>query len=289
MPDNAINIHKSAMNIFYHNFTAVPCNDGLPEVLRARYISLPEIKEKIIHEVTLTCYLGILSFSAEYELWRFAGEKKWQKRLAGKLYLFAPGTVLEIQSLPNIWRHGMMIYFHGGKAAGIDTLFNGEKLITFDDTDGKLSKIIMETAMMPPENSFYEARLKLLQLLTMMHTQKKSVTAEKNSFADNVDNLLRRSLGGALSREDIAKELNISVSLLSHRYLQERGIPVMQRHLQLRLEQAKLMLLNGATIQLTAETFGFCSSFHLSRAFKQYYGASPSHYIKQLLKDTVRH
>ena len=271
------------MNIFYHNYTASAVNDGLPEVLRARSHFLPGLRERESYRVVLSSFLATIGFSEGSEEWRFSGEKKWRTSRPGTLSLFPPGTVLEIRTVPGVERNGMMLYFQKGESAGIHTLFSaGEKSIEFDDNDGKFSTLIKEISMLKSGTCFWEARIKLLQILSMMHHRCSICSRSDKTFADNVDNLLRRSLNMPLRREDIARELNISVSLLSHRYMKERGTSVMRRHLEMRLEQSKLHLLNGETIQRTAALLGFSSPFHLSRAFKEYFGVSPAKYTKLL-------
>lgn len=274
------------MNIYYYNFAAAPVNDGLPEVLRARCHCLAGVREKNFYRVTLSSFLVTAGFSSCSEEWRFGEEKKWRRNKAGFLTIYPPGTVLEIQSIPGVERHGMMLYFQGGESVGLHTLFaSGEKYVTLADSDGSIRNLLKEIAMLPAENSFWLARIKLLQILALVRLKQERSQISDKTFADNVDNFLRRSLNQPLKREDIARELNISVSLLSHRYMQERGLSVMRRHLEMRLEQAKLHLLNGETIQRTAEVLGFCSPFHLSRAFKEHFGVSPAKYTKHLRQD----
>lgn len=278
------------MNIFYHNYTALPYNDHLPEVLRARYISLPGKKEEQYYNVVLSSFLCLYSYSAENEVWRFAGEKGfWKKKINNTLLLFPPGTALEFKTIPGEWSHGMMLYFNNGNSAGLDTLFpKGEKVLELEDQKGIYGNIMKEIAMLKTGENFWEARLKLLELLFQIHSQCKKSSLSHTAFADNVDNLLRKTLNRPVSRKEIASELQISISLLSHRYRKERGISVMQKHLEMRLEQAKELLLNGETIQRSSVLSGFSSPFHLSRAFKKYYGKPPAKYAEEFLKRNTR-
>ena len=70
---------------------------------------------------------------------------------------------------------------------------------------------------------------------------------------------------------------------MTHRTFQreikkQSGYSFKQLHLLVRLEQAKLLLANGYNVSSAADALGFSSQSHLSRAFKNQFGLTPSEY-----------
>ena len=274
-------IQECKINIFYHNYTGESKNPAVPEVLRARYLSLRGIKSQKIYHLIPDFFLVICSYSCD-ESWRIAGEKTWHTYPVGRLVLFRPGTPLQFQQSPGYDRHGMMLQIARGEILGMDHFFApDEDFIEFTDSNDRFSSLIRSIAMLPGD-CYFEAQSLLFQFIAELHRYCQMQKRRKNEFADNVDHFLFAHLNRTFTRKELADELNISVSLLSHRYHAERGKPVIRRHLEMRLEQARTLLQNGNTLIQIAEMLAFCSPFHLSREFKKFFGVSPSDYLKTL-------
>ena len=83
----------------------------------------------------------------------------------------------------------------------------------------------------------------------------------------------------SISNEDIAKTVSYHPYHLNKLMLKYTGLTLHKYLLNYRLEKAKEYLLNKTySVSSIAEMCGFSSSYHLTNAFKQKYGCSPSKY-----------
>lgn len=83
----------------------------------------------------------------------------------------------------------------------------------------------------------------------------------------------------SISNEDIAKAVNYHPYHLNRLMLKYTGLTLHKYLLNYRLEKAREYLINKKySISVIAEKCGFCSSYHLTNAFKQKYGCPPSKY-----------
>lgn len=94
-------------------------------------------------------------------------------------------------------------------------------------------------------------------------------------FVQRVDRLLARKLNQTVSLDELARELGVSTSTLSHRYRERTGMAPMQRHMQLRMRKVTGMLMAGEPLKNIADQLGFCDVPHLSNAFQRHFGLSP--------------
>ena len=87
--------------------------------------------------------------------------------------------------------------------------------------------------------------------------------------------------------ENLAKELNMSVSNLCHLFKQEVGVSPIHYAMSRRMEKALLMLADCQnTIDDIAKKNGFTNRYHFSKAFKSYYGEPPVKMRKSLVAST---
>jgi AraC-like DNA-binding protein len=76
--------------------------------------------------------------------------------------------------------------------------------------------------------------------------------------------------------EDLASELNVSVSHLHHVFKEHTGLSPYQYHLQLKIQRAKEMLHDsGLPVKHIARILGFQDVYHFSKIFKKKAGVSP--------------
>ncbi|WEZ85426.1 AraC family transcriptional regulator (plasmid) [Rhizobium sp. 32-5/1] len=91
---------------------------------------------------------------------------------------------------------------------------------------------------------------------------------------------------GASSRltvADVAAEVAMSPSHFAHRFRTCVGVSPMRYRAQVRLERARLLLLNtAATVSRAAEEAGYASDAHFSRDFKELFGVSPRAYVRDM-------
>ena len=76
--------------------------------------------------------------------------------------------------------------------------------------------------------------------------------------------------------KDIAKSLNISEVYLRKLFIKHRHMPISKFLLKVRMHHAQHLILEGYNISKTAESSGYCDIYQFSRAYKKYFGFSPS-------------
>lgn len=84
----------------------------------------------------------------------------------------------------------------------------------------------------------------------------------------------------ALNASMIADHLGMNLSTLSHQYKAATGCGLLDELHAVRLEAAKKLLTEGASVRETAERTGYADPRALIRAFKRYEGITPGQYAK---------
>jgi AraC-like DNA-binding protein len=86
---------------------------------------------------------------------------------------------------------------------------------------------------------------------------------------------------------EIAQNLNISLSKLSHQFKEELNIsPDLYRRM-LQLEDSKFLLANGTTVSKVPNLVGFNNLSHFSSRFKYYFGLTPQKYKNCLVIENL--
>ena len=85
------------------------------------------------------------------------------------------------------------------------------------------------------------------------------------------------------SAVEMADEMFVCARTLNNRFQKALGQTFCsyQTELKLKMVQQYLRCQPKATLSEAAENFGFCDAFHLSHAFKNKFGVSPSQYRAQ--------
>ena len=84
----------------------------------------------------------------------------------------------------------------------------------------------------------------------------------------------------SLNASMIAGYLNMNLSTLSHQYKAAAGCGLLDELHAVRLENAKKLLSEGASVKEAAERSGYADQRALIRAFKRYEGMTPGQYAK---------
>jgi AraC-like DNA-binding protein len=93
----------------------------------------------------------------------------------------------------------------------------------------------------------------------------------------------------SLTVADIASEVAMSPSHFAHRFRACFGLSPMRYRKQVRLERARLMLLNtAATVSMAADATGYASDAHFARDFKELFGLSPRAYARSMRANFIR-
>ncbi len=81
-----------------------------------------------------------------------------------------------------------------------------------------------------------------------------------------------------VSIENMAQALGYHRTHLSKMFKQYTGMPPMHFLLKIRMERAKLLLLEPLTVEQIASSVGFSDALYFSKQFKKWYGCSPTEY-----------
>jgi AraC-like DNA-binding protein len=97
------------------------------------------------------------------------------------------------------------------------------------------------------------------------------------SFVARAERLLMDAVDRPPSIPDLARELGVAYSHFRREFKRHTGLAPYQYVRRLRLEKARRLLGSSTeSLQAIADRLGFASPYHLSAAFKQHYGQSPS-------------
>mgnify|MGYP000253509307 CR=1 FL=1 len=88
---------------------------------------------------------------------------------------------------------------------------------------------------------------------------------------------------------EIAAQAAMSPSHFAHRFRAFLGVSPMRYRKQLRLEQARLLLIDTtATVSMAADAAGYASDAHFTRDFREVFGLSPRAYARHMQALTSR-
>lgn len=105
-----------------------------------------------------------------------------------------------------------------------------------------------------------------------------SVLAE----VERVVEYIHRNYAKDITNEEIAKTVNYHPHYLSRLMMKYTGMTLHKYLIGYRLEKAAELLINGnESVSYAAAECGFGSAYHLSNAFKEKYGCSPTEYRKK--------
>ena len=95
-------------------------------------------------------------------------------------------------------------------------------------------------------------------------------------WVEKLESYIEKHLHGKITTDQLAEEVGRSASFVAHHFAIEFGQTPRQYVLNRRMEEAKLMLENGMSVQATAERLGFYDAFHFSKTFKRFWNKPPS-------------
>jgi AraC-like DNA-binding protein len=96
------------------------------------------------------------------------------------------------------------------------------------------------------------------------------------TWAETLENYIEQHLHEKLTIARLADQIGRSASFVAHHFAVEFGLPPQQYLRKRRMEEARVMLENGTTVQDTADRLGYYDAFHFSRTFKRFWGEPPS-------------
>ena len=220
--------------------------------------------------------------------------RPWHVRKAHTLHLHPPGA-LHWQTLPEgALIRTVYVKFIGGEAAGLDALVDPKtRCGRFIDPDGIAGTLLDEIARIGQDDGDrgFERAQSVLWMLIARLKESAPVDGETrrienfapapapSSLVQKVDAYLEKNVAKPFTLADLARELHLSVSLLSHRYREEAGVTAKERLMRLRIDRVKKLLISGQPLKAAAAAAGFADPYYLSRAFTRVEGISPCAYL----------
>jgi AraC-like DNA-binding protein len=227
----------------------------------------------------------------------------WLSRPAHEAHLYAPGTrYWEDTSKCGVkTAHAIYIGFTGGEHCGLTHLAASGSYARFADPEGQLGQLLtrlLTLAQNMNETNFWDGQSLLCAIIGLLHGAEPagtgrylirdgSATPERSEIVDKVRRYCQDHFAQPVSRQDMARSLNMSVSTLAHRYREETGESPIATLMSMRINLAKGLLLKGNRLKTIADQTGFCDAFQLSKIFKRREGLSPRAFLASL-KTTKR-
>lgn len=243
------------------------------------------------------CGLWVLDYAfAPHGIVRVGSTRRpWCVRPARTAHLYPPNTrYWEDTRMEKGPRHNGYLLFAAGEQTGLaDWVDPVSKHARFLDPEGVLGKLITTAARAGAESGeavFWDAQAALCSALHLLVNAARvdagiyrvgpATMSAETDFVREVNRLLGLDLATPLSLAQVAAEMHVSLSALSHRYRREAGIAPIAAYRALRIERAKALLLRGIPLHTIAEELGFSDAFHLSKAFKQVLGLAPRYFLR---------
>lgn len=225
----------------------------------------------------------------------------WIARPAHEAHLYSPGTAYWEDTTDCGVRATRSIYitFSGGNACGLAGM--AAPYARFSDPEGRVGDLltrIFAVARAAEEGGFWRAQALICEIIDLLkradpsgpHLYRISVESASpgpSQMVGRVRAYLQDHIAEPVTRRDLARHANMSVSALAHRYRLETGESPMAALTGMRINLAKGLLLKGYRLKTIAEQAGFCDAFHLSKMFKRKEGMAPRAFLESNRAGTI--
>jgi AraC-like DNA-binding protein len=210
-------------------------------------------------------------------------------REPGTVHLYAPRAVYweDTRSAKMPLTETYIVF--DGRDCGLEALIDApSRFARFHDPSAKAGALIEEAAdgcAAQGDQAFWHVQSLLASTLHLLATAERldafnrriRVEPENapDTFAAKAERFMKANLAEKITLSRIAAHMHTSPSSLSHLFQLETGVPPKRRMRQLRIDQAKILVLRGEKLKAVAESVGFGDEFQFSKAFKAITGVSP--------------
>ncbi len=104
----------------------------------------------------------------------------------------------------------------------------------------------------------------------------------ENSLIEDIVFMLKKSVYGELSLDDICKKTFYSKTYLNKLFNKNLGTSIIQYYINLKIEESKKLLKSGLTVNEVSDKLYFNSPNYFSKAFRKHCGVSPTEYKKSV-------
>ena len=123
---------------------------------------------------------------------------------------------------------------------------------------------------------------KIWQILGLIMREKSAPESAYESYVLPAISIMRSEYNTPLTVSEIAERLHVSKGYFFDIFKEHTGIPPKKYLLEIKMKKAsELLVSRGLTATATASALGYPDVFAFSRAFKAYFGISPSEFVKK--------
>lgn len=140
---------------------------------------------------------------------------------------------------------------------------------------------LTKSALSSPSRNKVKERSIFTEILSLLfhHKDGSQINYSNVKKVDKVLNYMVENYGKNLTLKELADYAQISPSYLGNIFKKITGKSTIDYLIDIRINKAKSLLMDGLTVSETSKLTGFNDIFYFSKSFKKHEGISPSQYI----------
>ena len=214
----------------------------------------------------------------------------------GDVVLLSPFTPYTVQSVGERPLRCLSVHFLVAPSymeRVFDAMFHSRSGLAVKPTDSEAIQSLIRLALARWKTGAKDAaalaRAVLYAVLPQMADEAFDPTAEPYPYTRSQADLIERAveavnegLAGPIRIQNLVRQLGVSESRLNKTFNDVLGIPPSRYFMNMKMRRVEEMVaLTDMTMEEISAGMGFSSAFHLSRAYKDTFGVSPSLFRKQ--------
>lgn len=219
-----------------------------------------------------------------------ASGRPWRVRKKGEAHLYPPNTTYWERYEKGQSIKSSFIVFQCDEVISLQNLIPSlNHYALFYDDSSILLKLFQkfDTVMLLPDSQqflmgqsiFWEILLYLTSFAPTLdgnyHLNRRSILNYKSQLIQDVLEWISQNFNKKITMLDLCKKFAISRTALYQKFLEESGETPFANINRLRLKYADDLIMQGYRLKRVAEESGFSSEYHLSKAYKKYFGIRP--------------